>query len=245
MSEYNKKLSLIQSNINSFLGLDTVTITVGAGDNERSFSIHKKLLAEKSTVFHKLLNGDRKGDEVRSVTEAHLPEDDPDVFSLFIEWLYCSTLKTITTLGERESELAVGIFKAIVLADKYCLTEFGDRLMTIYAARNKLSPLPELSNCYNEVGPQNKFRLYATRWVAYVTLCYADSRHPGCSNENIAKVFEMNPELGREVLKAMRNQSGIAQKNPNMAPPCDYHSHPQAAICPYAFPNRKIFTMNK
>jgi hypothetical protein len=242
MSEYNKNLSLIQSNTNSFLGLDTVTIIVGTGANERSFSIHKKLLAEKSAVFHKLLNGDPSNDDAGSVTEARLPDDDPDVFSLFIEWLYCSTLKTIVTLGERESELAAGIFKAIVLADKYCLTEFGDRLMTIYASRNKLAPLPELSNCYKAVGPQNKFRLYAIRWVAYIILCYADSRHPGCSSENVSRVLETNPELGREVLKAVRNQSGIAQKNPNMAPPCDYHSHAQTAACPYGLPNWKVFT---
>ncbi len=72
------------------MGSETVSIFVGK--KRKEFNIHKKLICEASKFFNDAFNGPYKeGQENRM----HMPEDDPEVFSCFVDWLYRNPLPVV------------------------------------------------------------------------------------------------------------------------------------------------------
>lgn len=59
------------------------------GKKRKKFSVHQKLICNRSTFFHKAFNGAFKEGAEGIV---YLPEDKPDVVEVFIAWLYSAVL---------------------------------------------------------------------------------------------------------------------------------------------------------
>ncbi|PQE11709.1 BTB POZ domain-containing protein [Rutstroemia sp. NJR-2017a WRK4] len=65
--------------------LGTVIVTIYVGEDKVKFTIHKKLLCDHVKFFDKAFRGGFK--EVADGV-VHLPDQDPDAFGLFVEWIY-------------------------------------------------------------------------------------------------------------------------------------------------------------
>lgn len=71
------------------LGGKAITAVVGQGDNKRDFIVHEELICESSEFFRKALAGNWKETQDRIVK---LPEDDPDMFALYLQAVYVCVL---------------------------------------------------------------------------------------------------------------------------------------------------------
>jgi hypothetical protein len=71
-----------------------LTVVVGEGDGKREFVVHEELICESSDFFRGAMSGEWKeaGDRVVS-----LPDDDPDVFALYLQAIYVRVLPAILT----------------------------------------------------------------------------------------------------------------------------------------------------
>ncbi|KAF2642246.1 hypothetical protein P280DRAFT_467641, partial [Massarina eburnea CBS 473.64] len=68
---------------------DTVTIEVGPEPETQRFHVYTALLTYYSDYFAKTLSGDWKEAQDRTIT---LPDIDPRIFSIFVDWLYTKRL---------------------------------------------------------------------------------------------------------------------------------------------------------
>ncbi|KAF2868938.1 hypothetical protein BDV95DRAFT_577969 [Massariosphaeria phaeospora] len=80
-------------------------------DNEGvEFCVHENLICTRSAFFRKAMNGTWKESEEKYV---ELPEDEPDIFRLYVELLYSARLTTKTLAYE-----VISLCKLYVLAEK-------------------------------------------------------------------------------------------------------------------------------
>nr|OQO15665.1 hypothetical protein B0A51_15765 [Rachicladosporium sp. CCFEE 5018] len=64
-------------------------ITVGAGDEKKSFDVHVGLLAKHSAYFGALLEGEKlSGDKPTAKIDLKLPDEDPALFELLSSFIY-------------------------------------------------------------------------------------------------------------------------------------------------------------
>lgn len=66
-------------------GTEIVTLKVGSGASMQVFSVHKELLCRKVDYFKVMFDGRWKEGKTM---EAVFPEDDPQLFSIFLNWIY-------------------------------------------------------------------------------------------------------------------------------------------------------------
>ncbi|CAG8956827.1 hypothetical protein HYFRA_00011216 [Hymenoscyphus fraxineus] len=92
-------------------GTDILDLYVGPGDNPKHFKVHKKILCQKVEVFDKMFNG---GFLEASESKAHFPEDNPESFAAFIQWVYTDEIHYVMDCGLR-------ISPTVALLEKYQL----------------------------------------------------------------------------------------------------------------------------
>jgi hypothetical protein len=105
--------------IRSDLGEELVTIFVG--DKRKKFVVHKKLLCDSADYFKGVFTGDFE--EARKA-EMYMPEDNPGAFSLYVTWLYRSSIPMANTEAHLEN-----LYELYFLADKLCLVDLKDKAM--------------------------------------------------------------------------------------------------------------------
>jgi hypothetical protein len=72
------------------MGSEVVSILVGK--KRKEFNVHKKLICQASKFFNDAFTGPfKEGQE----NKMYMPEDDPEVFSCFVDWLYRNPLPVI------------------------------------------------------------------------------------------------------------------------------------------------------
>jgi hypothetical protein len=96
-------------------------VTIYVGPERKDFIVHKKLLCESAQFF--------KGALTRDFEEAHkgeieMLEDSPGAFSLYVDWIYRSTLPTANT-----EEHLHNLYDLYIFAEKLCLVELKDKTM--------------------------------------------------------------------------------------------------------------------
>ena len=100
------------------------TVLVGEAGNkqrpETKYLIHKELLTSASPFFAAALNGTFAEGMDQTV---RLPEEKPEIFEWFLQWLYTSTLKTPVP---RCYYLTHGVTSVPVLPSMHSLTEITD-----------------------------------------------------------------------------------------------------------------------
>ncbi|KAL8646350.1 MAG: hypothetical protein Q9226_006898, partial [Calogaya cf. arnoldii] len=99
------------------------TLIVGPAGN--SFTAHAAYLSQ-SPVFEKMCNGEFKKGQT---SEIELPEDDPEVISALIQYLYSGNFVGFGSLGTGQGPKDVGsqLAALYVTADKYQLQKLKDR----------------------------------------------------------------------------------------------------------------------
>jgi len=108
---------------------------------KEQFRIHKELLCSRVPYFEKMF---RDGGFIESVDQtASFPEDDPAIFSLFLEWLYTKNLAPINVANSTEtSGPLVDLMRLYQFADKLCLLELADYAITILVSNYDHHHLP-------------------------------------------------------------------------------------------------------
>jgi hypothetical protein len=66
-----------------------IEVKVGEGEAQRTFGVHETLIINRSLFFKKAISGSWREAEDREVA---LPDDEPEVFALYIHYLYTGTL---------------------------------------------------------------------------------------------------------------------------------------------------------
>ena len=199
----------------------------------RCFTIHKQLLIAKAPVFEKMFA------EACSQPTA-LPEDDPEAFGTFVEWLYRGTV-TAVSIGDGHADVqkdSLKMLKVHFLAAKYCITELADRALTgfieILDLQGEYPAVSLMGVCYEKSVSGSKLRQFISKLAAHFLL--ATEHESGDIEEDIdayVEVFKKHGDFMKDVLRVMRFSSGVRLVDPSGDPKCTYHQHPESATCPY------------
>jgi hypothetical protein len=172
---------------------------------------------------------------------ATLPEDDPVVFDIFVQWLYSSTIHVLKLASAFDQDLYDLLFDVHYFALKYVVIELADRAVTrILEVLNGFNRLPsptQWAAVYRKTAKGSKLRLLMTRSAVFVLICEAEDVKGGFTKTEFSDVFEADKDFLLDVLTAIRPAKSCATRkevDPRKAPCCDYHEHPKTNVCPYS-----------
>jgi hypothetical protein len=182
--------------------------------------VHKDLLMRKVLFFEQMF---ANGFLETSTCLVTLPEDSPEAFEVLVEWIYCSTLKTL-----HGADLAI---LAIGLAEKYLLSELGDRAMTflVKCGRDFTPTKDQMRMLNTQTHFKSRARIYATRTVAWA---FVNSEAKGVSVTSIQTACQ-DSDLLLDIVPELRKESGGNRGRAHTYPVCDYHNDAVASRCPY------------
>lgn len=204
------------------LTASVIKVCVGTGKNQRFFYVHQSLLCSQSEFFKKALNGKWKESEENSI---NLSEDDPEIFSLYLEQLYTGSLPI---LGDTV-EVIPSDFNYTTLAELYILAE---KLMDVKTKNNVLDGILRASRMsdksgasyfpsfttvetiYNGTpGPCAGRRLMVDLYLFQATTC-------NCENDDFSLMPDFANDLIHAFLKSTTDRPADITKTCDLS---DYH----------------------
>ena len=213
--------------IHSELGFDTVDIVVGP--EKETFRVHKKLLCSRAPVFDKMFNGSFKEAETQ---QASLPEDDPEAFSIFLEWLYSGSI--LPPGKDDNSKLVLNDqIKLYCFAEKYCLAQLMDYTISASIAflneRKGLPTCDHIEMAYNHTASGSPLRRFMVLSMQYVIVNMDGSKN--WKTEDVAALMGRCTDLSFDFLTLMRNTNRKVYTSPTELGPCAFHAHGDKAPC--------------
>ncbi|KAH6671058.1 hypothetical protein B0J14DRAFT_484955, partial [Halenospora varia] len=177
------------------LGTELVTVHVGA--KRKTFAVHKNLLCDTSTFFRNAFDGPFKegADGVM-----YMPEDDPTIFELFVNWLYRDTLPEMPKEEFKEQILSLS-----VLADKICSTRLSNSIVDYVQDSFRKEDLfftdDSLVEIYSQTPDSSKLRQFAI--LTRIALSYSVEQslpaeiYVGCTEQaaSMVKSAKNHPEI--------------------------------------------------
>jgi hypothetical protein len=112
-------IDVSKANHSRALGDEMVSIYVSP--KRKKFLAHKKLICEASDFFSK---GSTEGFQEAQENSMHLPEDDPNAFALFMDWIYRSK---IPERKKRKDQAT--LYNLYIFAEKLCLDDLANATM--------------------------------------------------------------------------------------------------------------------
>lgn len=177
-----------------------IEITVGPKDEEVSWILPKSLLTHHSKFFDAALNGTFAESNSRSVT---MPEDNPDAFRLFVQWLY---------IGDIMIDDADEWLEAWVLGDKIGNIAFRNCAMSKLVNDHEHYCIDStiVATVYRKSALGSKLRKWALDQVLF------DSSKGGLrvDADDWVSVVETEPEFVADVAKATILSTGGEVKDP-------------------------------
>jgi hypothetical protein len=124
-------IDIPKANHSRVVGNEIVSIYVGP--KRKKFTVHKKLICQASDFFSK---GFTEGLQEAQENSMHLPEDDPNAFTLFIDWIYRSKIPERKNWKDQAT-----LYNLYVFAEKLCLSDLANATMDeIQKLLNFLNP---------------------------------------------------------------------------------------------------------
>jgi hypothetical protein len=221
---------------------DVVTIFIGP--KRKRYIVHKDLICEKAGYFTKALN--KKGFKEGTEKEIYLPEDEPDAFDLFIQWLYNSRLdcKAFCVEGKSSAEihepcwtLMSTLISLYILADKICLEELKNTVMDNFkdiGKTHKFTPFA-IIRIYAKGPSGSPLRRLAARKCKHDIQAFGGLI--GYSDGTWTEAIERNKGFAIDILHAIadgekhRPSGGTGLWNPCEDPDCKYHEHKSTPKC--------------
>ncbi|RDW92789.1 BTB/POZ domain-containing protein [Aspergillus mulundensis] len=110
-------------------------LLTSVGEQRKTFVVHEAALREFSPFFDKALTGEWKEARERVV---QLPEEDPEVFDIFVHWVYCGKLPFSIDehTGDIDAEY-MELAKAYVFGEKLLSPEFQDRVVDVVVEKSR------------------------------------------------------------------------------------------------------------
>ncbi|KFZ15622.1 hypothetical protein V502_05496 [Pseudogymnoascus sp. VKM F-4520 (FW-2644)] len=227
---------LKMNGITEVLTSEVVKLVVGQGDGQKTFYIHKELFQSKAPVFDKMFGGSFKEALTGS---AALPDDTCEAFEIFSKWLYLSmtehTNLIILDLVPRPLTCKIRwqLIETIVFADKYCIDELSDLIMSVWMRFQKDGlPIMELkkitsyivANCANRCKARDFFAL---TWASVMLQNPGEGHYIPIGTDLDA--FINDNDFAKQVIKGM--SSLACRTNDGWQRLCDYHLHGRSVFC--------------
>lgn len=175
----------------------------------------------------------------------YLPQDNSDAFEALVNWIYRHQVPSPNTLSD-EAKAGPGhralLFNTYVLAEKYCMLEFANRLLDTlqdcawnddvchHAGNIKLA--------YKNTHKDSSLRRYCTAIVVRSLLSHKKGQPYYGS---LWKILEKLPDLALDVARfQLEFHSQLAATEPRIDPRlrsergygrCFFHSHSESDIC--------------
>ncbi|KAF2241958.1 hypothetical protein BU26DRAFT_387892, partial [Trematosphaeria pertusa] len=109
-----------------------VTVRVGKEPESKDFVAHESILTSRSEFFRRALNGNWEEAHAHIV---HLPEDEPDIFGIYLNYVYTGRLHTMSVDSEELATLDHNKFRTTV-------NEEYNNLFCLYILAEKLQDTP-------------------------------------------------------------------------------------------------------
>jgi BTB/POZ domain len=157
--------------------LGTEIVTIHVGPKRKSFTVHKKLICDRSEFFDKAFNG--RFQEAKGVM--YLAEEDIAAFDSFITYLYQDRLPQFSSTMECTAENfeAQKLCPLFFLAEKVCCNELANKVMDAiqdFGRLNELIPGNEsTAMIYENTHEESKLRSYCVLMLLYIWRTVEDS----------------------------------------------------------------------
>lgn len=191
---------------------------------------HSRLCA-RAPVFDRMFNG---GFREASDQLAKLPEDDPEAFNVFLEWLYTSRLTQPNDLQEADMfTWTWSYLKVYCFAEKYCLSELMNHavstLILTMSANSQLPDAEEMAYVYENSSSGSHLRRFMALCLQFEVL-RLDST--GCwENDKLCELMTSCKDLTMDFLTLSRQCNSKALMEPSKMNPCDFHIHEAEDEC--------------
>ncbi|KAL9095496.1 MAG: hypothetical protein Q9165_002367 [Trypethelium subeluteriae] len=211
---------------------DLIRIRVGEGKGAKEFTVHEDLLRGHSPVFVAALSKGWKEVETREILFC---DDNPDVFELYVCWMYAGRL---WSTGEEHDEKSFGTVvreEIFLLTKAYCL---GEKLLDDLFKDCVLTALLECTNSRDKKGITRRFCNKAVNYAWENTMQNAPIRRLMLDQHiwhgDSGKSYN---SYSQDFLADLVPAIKMARKPPAMADPavssneCNYHHHAQDQPC--------------
>ena len=220
---------------NRLLSGPTVEISVGTGQDQRKWSIHRNLLSHHSEYFarrfgHPSSTATSSGSS--STLKLDLHEDSPHAFELFVKWLYQGSIDDVSAMeNDRKWDHAFACQQLYSLCERLELPLLRNVAIDQFRRgcfEAGLVPGPEeMSPIYETTPKGSPFRKLVSR-IAARQIMDPDNNRNASTYE---KCFG-NPDFAIDVINSIRE--GVGGKllpDPTELIGCEYHDHPKGSVC--------------
>ena len=206
-------------------------VEILVGPSKISHRIHHQRLCAKVPVFDKMFNGGFKESSERC---AELPEDDPEAFNLFVEWLYTDRLTDFGPCNKNTKDrILTGPIKLYCFAEKYCITDLMDYTISfLINAYNLSSCLPscaQIQYSYENTAAASPIRKFMAWTVQYVIFSQDDKG--SWPSQGLTTLLVCCEDLTLDFLQLSRKLNGKTVLDPSRAEICQFHLHSKDKGC--------------
>lgn len=140
------------------------------GDQQETFGVHERLMRASSPFFDKAMSPEWQESVQRII---RLPEDEPEIFQLYVHWLYFGTLPVFCDepghLGNTEY---LDLAKAYTLGDKLMDTMFQDTVIDAIIEKSRSKARDQ--RCWFPVGKTIEYAYSNTNESALIRKLFVD-----------------------------------------------------------------------
>ncbi|KUJ10645.1 uncharacterized protein LY89DRAFT_595908 [Mollisia scopiformis] len=206
-------------------------VDILVGPEQELFRVHLKILPKKVAYFQKMFSSGFKEAVER---KAYLPEDSPEAFHLFLEWLYIENFRT-SDKADGKDGLRVKVY---CLAEKICQPDLMDYTISSIISNldrdGRILLTSTMLSAYKSSDPDSKLRKFVARCFFYAL--YSDPNSNGDWNiEELSEAMNASQDLCRDALTLVRDllQYGGSRVDPRRLAKCTFHTHEKGAACSY------------
>jgi hypothetical protein len=205
-----------------------VTVTVGSGDEERSYFIYEGLLKHYSSYFRTAL---KKEWEEGATKTIELTDDEPGVFQIFFHWIFTGTLYSELSPGGEIPYDLMQLFKLFIFADARGIPELSnatiDGIFQVECQQWHYD-VPSLQYIYDNTTPKSPLRRYmidsATETFRFETIHDCLENYP---KEFLADVITNIFANGYDSKFTSAKMGAMPYKFAKVKQLCQYHDHPK------------------
>ncbi|CAD6441481.1 8381d201-8d09-46f8-90a6-3cc1c6cbfc1d [Sclerotinia trifoliorum] len=174
-------------NLGTALGDEVVTVTVGK--EKRKFVLHKQLLCDSVQYFRSAFSAGAFKEGQESIMD--IPEDEPEAFELFVNWLYRASLPTSSRSGDLHWLLSLYIF-----AEKLCMNELANKTIDAIQA---MTSHPEIylplnmevtKKIWRNTSPTSPLRTFCIHALVF-ELCNFEQLHEGLGRQSFMDNYDL------------------------------------------------------
>jgi len=208
------------------LGTKIITVRVGEAGSTKDFSVHEELVRANSPFFEAALGREWK-EAVEGVVT--LPDDNPEIFGIYVQWLYCGQIFSQVQGKEGEKVDAARwieewnrLDQCYALGDKLQDTDFKDCIVDASMEKTRWDKLeflgfgPIIYTSSAEKSPVRKLPVeLALRWPDSALEKYCIQQRQPHDNFTADLMLALSK----------RTQAERNSPCPYWSDPCRYHEH--------------------